>query len=330
VKLWRIICLATAAEASAASAAMGVLGLLGAFNGWLDVLNQFAPVWLFVGLAGGLGVHVLAPAARARLRRGLLGLAALGTAIGLTQVGPDMLGSIAAAFHQEPRPPLLKLVSLNAWSENAAPERTVQVILAAHPDVVAVQEAAGSFRQDDEALRKALPFRISCPAGTDLALFSRTQPTADSCSDDAESAKALTGFGPIWIRVRAGDGREVTVATTHMVWPFPPEVRKAQLRAAADALHRLGPTNLILAGDFNSSPWTFGMRRQDALFRPLTRRTHAIFTWPARFSRLRLTIGTPILAIDHVYADPALRSAHVRRLPLTGSDHYGIVAWFYG
>jgi endonuclease/exonuclease/phosphatase (EEP) superfamily protein YafD len=329
VKLWRIICIATAAEASAASAALGLLGLLGAFNGWLDVINQFAPIWLLVGLVGVLGAQVLEPSDR--VRRGVLILSGVGAAIGLLQVGPDMLASIGQALRHEAKPPILKVVTFNVWSENFDPERTIQVILAAHPDVVAVQEGMGPFRSADAALLQALPYRISCPAGTDLAFYSRTAPTAGACTRAQPGGPPpATGYGPIWIRVRARDGREVTLATTHLVWPFPPENRLAQLTDDIAVLRQLEPANLILVGDFNSSPWTFTTRRQDALLRPLTRRSHGIATWPARITRLRMTIPTPFLAIDQVYAGPGLRSVHVGRLPVAGSDHYGLVASVYG
>jgi endonuclease/exonuclease/phosphatase (EEP) superfamily protein YafD len=51
----------------------------------------------------------------------------------------------------------------------------------------------------------------------------------------------------------------------------------------------------------------------------VTRRTHALFSWPAPF---------PVLAIDQVYAAPIWQTEQVRRLPRSGSDHYPILARF--
>ena len=93
----------------------------------------------------------------------------------------------------------------------------------------------------------------------------------------------------------------------------------------AGVLNRLPKDRLILAGDFNSTPWSFSRRREDAMF-GLERRTKALFSWPAgEVSRHRIKVPFPFLAIDHVYAGKAWRTVSVRRGPRLGSDHYPVV-----
>jgi endonuclease/exonuclease/phosphatase (EEP) superfamily protein YafD len=83
---------------------------------------------------------------------------------------------------------------------------------------------------------------------------------------------------------------------------------------------------LIVGGDFNLTPWSFGLRRQDARF-GLVRLTRAMATWPAgKISHWRLNLPFPLLAIDHLYAGKSWRVVSVTRGPVLGSDHYPIVA----
>ena len=82
---------------------------------------------------------------------------------------------------------------------------------------------------------------------------------------------------------------------------------------------------LIVSGDFNSTPWSFSLKRQDRLF-GLERRTRAMATWPAGdFSRMHFAIPFPVLPIDHVYAGEGWRTVEVRRGPMLGSDHYPVI-----
>jgi endonuclease/exonuclease/phosphatase (EEP) superfamily protein YafD len=79
---------------------------------------------------------------------------------------------------------------------------------------------------------------------------------------------------------------------------------------------------MIIAGDFNSTPWSFALRRQDRLF-GIERRTRALATWPAR--TLRSEAPFPFLPIDHVYAGKGWRTVSMQRGPRLGSDHYPVI-----
>jgi endonuclease/exonuclease/phosphatase (EEP) superfamily protein YafD len=84
--------------------------------------------------------------------------------------------------------------------------------------------------------------------------------------------------------------------------------------------------SLIVCGDFNSTPWSAALLRQDRLFR-LERRTRALLTWPVQpYTRFRLTSPLPFLALDHIYAGPAWETVSVRAGPRLGSDHLPVVA----
>lgn len=326
MRLWRIVFAATGAELAAGAACAAVLGLCGSRQPWLDLLNQFAPIWLLSSLIGGLLALAFTPPGRDRQAE--LGVAAVGALASLTVTLPEILRSICDELRPQSERAVLRVVTLNAWSDNIDPQRTIQVILAAHPDVVAVQEETGRLLPADAALIRALPYRISCLAGSDLAIYTASRPIAHGCGD-LESTASRPGFvGPVWVRVVGHDGLPATIASVHLPWPAPLGQQEFDSRALADVIHELPVEPLVLTGDFNAAPWSFDMRRLDRRLRPLIRRSHAIFTWPARVGWRGWRVPIAILPIDQVYAGPGWGAVSVKRLPLTGSDHYGLVASF--
>jgi endonuclease/exonuclease/phosphatase (EEP) superfamily protein YafD len=89
--------------------------------------------------------------------------------------------------------------------------------------------------------------------------------------------------------------------------------------ALADVIDRYDHSRLIVAGDFNLAPWSFGLRRLDNRL-GLERRDRALFSWPAYRSRI------PFVPLDHVYAGAAWRTVSIERGPSLGSNHYPVVA----
>jgi endonuclease/exonuclease/phosphatase (EEP) superfamily protein YafD len=79
---------------------------------------------------------------------------------------------------------------------------------------------------------------------------------------------------------------------------------------------------MILTGDLNTTPWSFGLQRLDRTL-GLVRRDRALSTYPAQlFGR---PWPLPFLAIDHVYAGPGWATVKVERGPWLGSDHYPVI-----
>ena len=100
------------------------------------------------------------------------------------------------------------------------------------------------------------------------------------------------------------------------------EQQRVQL---ARVLAQIPSERAIIAGDFNSTPWSFSRRRWDEAF-GLIRRTRAVFTWPVPGSEsIALPALVPFLPIDHVYAGSGWATVKVERGPRLGSDHYPVV-----
>jgi endonuclease/exonuclease/phosphatase (EEP) superfamily protein YafD len=295
--------------ALAAAAALAVAaGLAGMAWGWPDALNNFAPAWLVCGWAAALVTRLALPRGRARTA-GLL-LAAFAVLVS----GGPMLAEAVRTGREAPAPATLTIVSFNRWWKAPHGEPQVRMIEASGADLVALQEADGRFSDAAAALRPLYPYQMFCGGSCTTAILSKRPFLA---TGRARQPEHPGGTEFIWVRVTAPDGRPVTLATVHLHWPIPPWVQRSERRRVAEMAAGLGRSDLVLAGDFNLTPWTFAMRRFDGALAPLTRRTHGLLTFPA-------TWPVPFLALDQVYAAPEWRTVKVERLPAAASDHYPV------
>ena len=298
---------------------LSLLALGGVVSRWLDVLTHFAPFYLAAGVV----------AVAARLLTGTdgarptvtMGLAAIGFAAVL------MAPEIFVSLMRDPPPATgqtLKLVQFNLWGENFDPAGTAAWIRSQHADVVVLEEASGQASPIPAMLKDAFPYQTSCapPRPCSTVILTREKPTAFAGLLGDLSPARLAGA---WVTL--GDGpRAFTVVGAHYTWPIPAGPQQAQSIRLSKVLEGFDKKNLIVAGDFNSTPWSFALWRQDARF-GLQRRTRALFSWPAaRFTRWNLRSPIPFLAIDHVYAGDDWKTVSVARGPRLGSDHFPVVA----
>ncbi len=278
------------------TAGAALLSLGGAVSERLDVLTHFMPFYF----AGGVLALALAVAGRAEL-------------------APILLAARPGAT---PTGKHLKLIQFNLWAGNFDPERTAKWIVAENADIVVVEEAIGAGASVPPAIAHQYPYRTTCRVDFDCStlILSAAPPEA---SGDLWGA-GRTPLSGAWAKFGDGAGA-FTVVAAHFTRPFPAGPQQAQSRRLADILDRFDKSSLIVAGDFNSTPWSFALRRQDARF-GLARLTRAMFTWPAaRFTRWRLWSPLPFLPLDHVYAGSGWRAVSVARGPRLGSDHYPVV-----
>jgi len=307
--------------AAAGCAAYGLLALGGAWSEWLDVLTHFAPI----ACAGA--ALVLAAAlvlTRGRARRASVALAAAGLLSAGGLVAPELA---AAARAPEPAPPgaeRLRVLQFNVRRTNADPRGTAAFIRGSGADVVVLQEAYAEAGPIAEAVRDMYPHQATCrgdlrPCGT--RVLSRRRPLARGGLHAPHDRDGSVNAA--WLTLPLRSGGYATVAGTHSTWPIPAGAQGAQRRALARHLRRFDRERLIVAGDFNATPWSFALRRQDRLF-GLERRTRALFSWPRHALGVRSPL--PLLPIDHVYAGAGWSTVTVRRGPGTASDHYPVIA----
>lgn len=214
--------------------------------------------------------------------------------------------------------PVLRIGTANLHVGNPDLSRLQQWLLdPSSPDVVMLQEfsvEAAHFVHHG-AVRARYPHQMLVPAANPfgIAMLSRHPFTFTDT--------VMTGDLRQTPRLRAKvrwQGRDVAVSAVH---PMPPldrayaVARDNALRHEARWLTEAGPLSL-LAGDFNDTPWSTGMR---GVAPDLRRASGLAPTWPNLGGWLSL------LPLDHVLVSPGWHRVATAVGPDLGSDHRPVV-----
>ena len=224
-----------------------------------------------------------------------------------------LMGRSAADANAAPAGARYSLLQINLLFDNPDPKRLVQLIGRERPDIITYQEAGSVWTSWLDILKGSYPFRHECKLGDygwGVGILSR-RPFAEGaqslCSEDGTLAMATFNFG----------GSPAMIAAFHSRWPWP--YRQPQQIADAEPLFRQINGPAIIAGDFNSAPWSQAVRHIEQMSN--TNHMAGIGpTWlttdlPAAW---RPFIGLPI---DQLLVSPAIEAPKVRTLPDAGSDH---------
>ncbi len=279
----------------------------------LDILTHFIPVIMAAAVVTVIYAFFTEPPFA---KWALIGFGGTGVVLAGLLIAPEYLAPRARAEATTNVPGQIKLIQFNAWRGNKDHETTVRWLLAQNADIIVMEESdvIGPL------LMRRSNYHTNC-SGCSVMIFSKTPPlNLDVPVVDRR------GVRPPIARATYRDAHgEFTVVGTHYVWPVYGGWQQEQGRVIARLLRNLPKERLILTGDFNSTPWSFSRRREDVMF-GLERRTHGLFSWPARdFPPGIAKPPFPILPIDHVYAGPGWRTVKVERGPRLGSDHYSVV-----
>jgi endonuclease/exonuclease/phosphatase (EEP) superfamily protein YafD len=306
-----------AAALACASAAIFAQG--GRWNDRLDLLTHFAPVWL----VGGLALAALAILVRPGWLRGLsAGLAVAAIISSASLMWMDLV-RVPGTFRTAPAERPLKVIEFNTWMRNADPVTVARWLAAEKPDLIVLVEPTPAVKQ------RIIEF-------TGMHLFEGDGATIAFREEAYQSGHVASEAGPLpgdsteftWLLMRDSSGLPFTIVGVHCVWPIPARGAWGQDRRVSAFLATQDRPNLILAGDFNSTQWSFRQQVADAAF-GVERRDIATPTWPARLPHLGgRSFPLPFLSIDHVYAGSGWRTVSVKRGPDMGSDHYPLIATF--
>lgn len=123
-----------------------------------------------------------------------------------------------------------------------------------------------------------------------------------------------------WARLEV-NGTTFELAGIHLARPFYPELQQQDIAVLTQFVQsRTLP--LIVAGDFNMSPWTQKLERfTDAT--ELKRYNTVHLTWPMRWRGVPLL---PLVAIDNVFASRHFAAIATKGGPRLGSDHRPVIA----
>lgn len=290
----------TAVGVTCAAAALAGHG--GRFSPALDVATHFAPLGLAVAILGAVGALGAGPP----WRRRALGAALLAAGAWALLMAPEYL---------RPPPPSapstakgqIRIVQLNALKRNTELDRVVGWIAAQDPDIITLQEARHDLR---DALVRRTGYHVAGAREHVMILSRRPR---------LRMVRPPLGKSPLTYvnATYPSDSGPFEVVTTHLDWPIY-DTHPRQLADLASVVRRRPRDRMILTGDFNSAPWSFGLRRTDEAL-GLVRRDRALFSFPA------LDGAPPLLPIDHVYAGPGWRTVSIERGPDLGSDHYPVM-----
>jgi len=302
-----------------AVAAAALFSLGGAFSNRLDILTHFAPIY---ALGGAIAIILQLIRGKGRARWAMAcGAAAILAAGGL--MAPEVVARVTAPT-SAPRSQTLKIIELNLWSKNVDPAGTARWIAAQNPDIVVLEEVIGSTEVVPLYLRAAYPYQTpeSAPFEATTFILSKTAPLDWGAYPSFDTFGRHSGA---WARFGTGVG-SFTIVGVHAPWPVPPGRQQAHTALLGYRLGAFDRNSVILAGDFNATPWSFSLRRQDSLL-GLQRRDHALASWSVRpYSRYKLWTPFPIMPIDHIYAGASWKTVSVATGPKVGSDHLPIIA----
>ena len=276
----------------------------------LELLNHYPLHYGFLLAAGTLLLLYL----REHKRAAFFGVFALWN-IGV--VSGDLWGKVPV----DADAPRLKIVLANVFTENREFEKVEDWILSEDPDLIVLMEVDHRWWARLDRLRERYPHGEQILRGDNfgIALMSRNP------FRSVEILPALESYLPS-VRAKLDfGGRPLSIFATH---PLPPtsqehlDKRDAQLsRMGALAKKAAAEGEVVLMGDFNTTPWSPTFRRllTDSGLRDSRRGFGLQATWPE---------GMPILLLplDHLLVSPGIGVVERRTGDWNGSDHRPVVA----
>ncbi|NKB51612.1 MAG: hypothetical protein GKR97_05215 [Rhizobiaceae bacterium] len=211
---------------------------------------------------------------------------------------------------------VLRLVQMNLRFINTQYRKAIKVISGAEPDIILLQEITRINEKLLEDFIHSHPHQVYCHRQGigSVAILSRYPFSA------ANRNQCLWRLGFARAEVLI-NGRPFNLASLHSRWPWPfSQSRQLQaLRGDMEALSHPA----ILAGDFNSAPWSAAVSKT-ANITGTKVAPGLLMSWGSPFAAFRQHIG-PVLPIDHVLISPQLGFLSREILEDGGSDHFPIL-----
>ena len=308
------------------AASLAIAGLLGSLVPLFDLFNH-AQILLFPATLLGLVIVALV------LRGTLRSVALIYVFVGFAASANVMLPEFAAALQTRPAAPArgtITMMTHNLFGMNYQMAQVTAAIQAEDPDIIVLQEYFGEQATDlHPRLLAEYPFFARCRGGkrANLGLYSRLP--FEQVQDGAcpSNAYVTDRTGHILARFQADGDKPFSVLTTHMDWPIPVDRQREQLAALSAVVDEIeGP--LILAGDFNSTPWSYALRAFVA-GNGLVRETMNLLTFPMSWHYLGAWRDTvPFLPLDHVMTRGGVVVHQIGLGRPTASDHLPVVFRF--
>jgi len=292
----------------AAGLTFTVLGWLAHWFPALDVINNGLPF-----LVAGAGLALLL--ALVTRSWSLIVPAAIIAVVNAMLVVAALQGGAAEAAPGSQR--FLRIATFNLWRGNERMDGVAKFLAETDAEVVVLQEVT---RDHGSKLRQALGSRYPYGLGeTGLVILSK-HPIIAEGRVDRSGYPSWISLMLRWARLDV-NGTTFEFAGVHLARPFYPELQQQDI-AVLTQFVRSRTLPLIVAGDFNMSPWTRKLERfTDAT--ELKRYNTAHLTWPMRWRGIPLL---PLVAIDNLFASRHFAAISTEGGPRLGSDHRPVIA----
>jgi endonuclease/exonuclease/phosphatase (EEP) superfamily protein YafD len=289
-------------------ASLTLLGLFAGRRPFLDLANQGRALVL-IGSVVVLGLALLA---------GDGWLIAAAVLVMIANVGLFALGLRGQAPRATPGSRrFLRLVTFNVWKRNPHLEDIAAFLNEADADLVVLQEVTSERRSRLRDLTKArYPHMLGTSGLLILAAHEiRASGHIDGAKIDGWARCPLV----LWAQFEIG-GFAFELAGIHLAYPFNPLEQAADTEALI-AFVRSRNAPLLVAGDYNLTPWSRKLQRfarETGLLRYNTFRP----TWPMR----RVIRLIPLVALDNVFSSGEFALQSITTGSSAGSDHLPIIA----
>jgi len=321
------------------------IGEFGRFFPLLDIVNHFRP---FTMVAATILLAMAVLAYKRPLRRQpAIWLILVTVAIQGISLGPEIAQSALSHARATPHSPdsdILRVATLNVWGRNNRQQAAADALVRLDPDVIVLQEVWRGLEPLLARLKKTHPHSSDCVAVSlcNVAILSKTP--LENTKVYRPDFRGIDRWTVPLVRadLSVSKGRQAYDATlfaTHLTWPNQVPLQKTQMQQLANAVKNAELNKVVLIGDFNSTPWSYGLAYLEDLL-TLHRATHALPTWPSalvpriqRLLRARLAnyglkpqpLYAPFLPIDHAFIGNGFEAKSVSRHQIPGSDHYAVV-----
>ena len=311
--------------------ALGVvtLSVMALFGFAVPVFDLFNHAQIFLLPGTFLALPILGFALRGKWRSAALIYGFVGFAASANVILPETVASLQTR-PAAPASGTVRMMTHNLFGMNYEMAQVTEAILAEDPDIIVFQEYFGEQSTDlHPLLVSRYPYFVHCRGGkrANLGLYSRIPFEQEMDGACPENAYGTARTAHIIAKFAEPDGDQFTVITTHMDWPIPVSRQQEQLGAMSDLLDTIeGP--VVLAGDFNSTAWSYALREFVA-GNGLVRETLNMLTFPMSWYYLGAWRDTvPFLPLDHVMTRGGIVVHDIHTGKPTASDHLPVVFSF--
>ena len=212
----------------------------------------------------------------------------------------------------------IRVLSLNVSHFDRNHREVIALIESLRPDLVGLVEVTDRWVQKLSVLDQDYPYRASATTRrSGVALLSRFH------LKDTELRPLASRRPNFALATMTVAGRPVRMAVVHAAAPMGAAraARRDQQLALLASVARESPEDeMILVGDFNTSPWSLTFRRllDEAGWRNAAQGFGYLPTWPS----MRLWLGIPI---DHHLVSDGIAVHDFSVVGPTGSDHLAVL-----